>query len=461
MLLFLTLAALTLASSFSFQSSALSAQAAAASASDPELLRARATYEKGDTAAAVPLFLEVLHHTPFSYEANESLGLIHAEAGDFAKALPYFQAAAGSAPRQAVAHANLGAALLHLGKASEAAAELATAVRLDPKNPQGEANLARALIKADDASEAAQHFARSAALAPPDADLLYDWAVALYPTSPARATEVLARIPAAEMTDQVESLYGDAEEKQGHFPQAVAHLRHAAELAPSEQNIYALAVELLRHWSWQEAMQICNYGRALFPTSTRLSTALGVAQFGNANYQEAAVTFSALLAAAPDSALYGDMLGRTCDAMAESDGNSCALLLRFADAHPGNAQIDIYAASSILRSPQDKQDLTRASRLLDAAIHSDPKASEAYYQLGVLNQQQALWAESVSPLKHAIALRPTFAEAHYRLARAYFRLGDKDRGNLELTLQRQYQAEEKEALDRKLRDVTKFIFTPP
>ena len=62
---------------------------------------------------------------PGSYEANEALGALYAEAGDLAaRRFPTCSAACELAPRQALAHANLGAAYLKLGEASDAVREL-------------------------------------------------------------------------------------------------------------------------------------------------------------------------------------------------------------------------------------------------------------------------------------------------------------------------------------------------
>ena len=100
------------------------------------------------------------------------------------------------------------------------------------------------------------------------------------------------------------------------------------------------------------------------------------------------------------------MLGRACVAMPDTSAGSCSSLQQFANTHPGNAQVEIYAASSILHSSGGTQNIERARSLLNEAVRSDPHASEAFYQLGALDQLERQWANSVHDLEQAIALRP-------------------------------------------------------
>ena len=429
------------------------------SPSDRALLnRALAAYDKGDPAA-LPLLRQVLAHAPANFEANEALGLTYAESANYGAALPYLENAAHAEPGRPEARANLGAAYLKLDRNKEAARELAAAAALDPKGGLAEANLGKALVKAGRPAEAARAFAASANLtAAPDSDLLYDWALALYNGGAfANASDVLARIPEAARNNQAESLYGDVEERLGRYQAAVEHLRRAAELSGSEDDVYGLGAELLRHWTWKAAAEIFRYGLERYPASDRMAEGLGIANYGDGSYAAAVGNFSALLAKVPSNPQYADLLGRSCEKITEPGLAGCALLQSYADAHPGNAQTLIYAATNIVHFPLSEQDVPRATRLLEQAIRDDPKASEAYYQMGLLDQQATHWKESAAHLEQAVALRPAFASAHYKLALAYFHLGDRERGNAELALRQKYDSQEKAALDGRLRDLTLFV----
>src|SRR6202021_579430 len=71
-------------------------------------------YDQGHVQEAQPLLEELIRRHPASFEINETLGLIFAEAGHLLQALPMLARAAQIRPRSAVARSTLGAANLKL-----------------------------------------------------------------------------------------------------------------------------------------------------------------------------------------------------------------------------------------------------------------------------------------------------------------------------------------------------------
>jgi tetratricopeptide (TPR) repeat protein len=98
---------------------------------------------------------------------------------------------------------------------------------------------------------------------------------------------------------------------------------------------------------------------------------------------------------------------------------------------------------------------------LEQAAAADPSLADTYYQLGVLDQEETHWQDSTTPLKKAIALNPVFAEAHYRLARAYSHLGRREDAAREIALQQRYAKEQKDSVDARLKEVTTFLTSAP
>ena len=131
----------------------------------------------------------------------------------------------------------------------------------------------------------------------------------------------------------------------------------------------------------------------------------------------------------------------------------------FALQHHENAAAATFAAANILRRPEKEQDRTLARRLLEQAISANPELPEAYFQMGVLDQQEMEWQDSAKVLEKAVALRPEYGQAHYRLARAYQRLGRNEEAQREIALSQKYNEQEKENLNTRLQAITTFLVT--
>jgi len=417
-------------------------------------------YDQGQAAKAEPPLRDLAARYPRNYEANEALGGIYAEANDTARALPYLQRACTLAPRQALAHANLGAAYLKLDRHAEAVRELERASALDPHNGATQSNLGQALMLTAQPARAAKAFRIAVEAQPRDWDLHYNLALALYESGDAQqAATVLTKIPSEAMTDQTYLLAGDVDENIGDFRAAVMQYRAAAQANPSDVNLYRLTVEFLRHWTWDEAIKIAEYGARQYPASAHFKAAEGIALYGNSKYPEAAETFSSLLAADPDNAMYADLLGRSCSLIVEGP-SACKGLEEFGDKHPENARVATYVATAMLHRPTSEQDTGKIEKLLRQAIATDPMLTEAYYQLGVLEQQRLQWKESTTALEKAVELRPSYAEAHYRLSRAYSHLGMREDAQKQIALQQQYVQQEKDNLNARMQDVMTFLVKP-
>jgi tetratricopeptide (TPR) repeat protein len=420
------------------------------------LKRALDAYDAGDLKTSEPLLLALATRYPRSYEANEALGSLYAETNRTPLAIVYLRRACAIAPREAIAHANLGAAYLKSNNARAAIPELRTALASDPRNASTQSNLGQALMLAAQPADAAKAFASASALGPANSELIYNLALAQYESGAFReASATLARI--ATPTDQTESLAGDIAERLGDFKQAIEHYQSAAQSNPSDANLYALTLELMRHWTWDEAVKIAAFGASRYPQSTHFEVAQGIAQYGGQHYPDAVVLFSALLRQDPDNALYADLLGRSCSAIAEDASAQCLGLAEFALHHPENAQAATYAAVSLLHRPAAEQDQAEVKRLLDQAIAANPRLPEAWYQMAVLEQAELQWKESAAALEKAIALRPTYPEAHYRLSRAYAHLGMKDEAQREIALQQKYSQQAKDSLNAHLQEVVTFL----
>lgn len=425
------------------------------------LTRALNAEDQGRSQQAEPVLLDLVSRYPASFEATEALGLLYAEQGNFTDALPLLEKAASLSRSLAPAYANLGAAYLKLNRNEDAVRALKKAAALDPQNAQTQSNLGLALMQVKQPAQAAMALSIAARKNPADTDLLYNWALALFDAGQlAKAGEVLGGAPNVESSAQAQSLLGDIEEKQGHYQQAGEHMQKSATLDPSEANIYALGLEFLRHWTFDPGIKVFEAGMSRYPDSARLRMGLGIAKYANNDFSGAAPVFAQLLARDPDNDFYASLLGHSCSLIPD-ESPGCDALEGFAQRHPQNAAASTYAAASILHRPSSSENLNLARTLLDRAIAADPKSSEAYYQKGIVDQQQNLWQESIDPLEKAIALKSDFSKAHYRLGLAYSHSGQREKAQEQIALQQKFSQQEKDDLNAKFKEVTTFLVNQP
>ncbi|HWT65212.1 MAG TPA: tetratricopeptide repeat protein [Terracidiphilus sp.] len=443
---------------------ALSGQSAAASsaqATEQEFQAALDAQDHGDLGKAESILASLRKRNPGNFAIDESLGMLLASAARYDEALPILKAATKDAPNSDVAHTNLGAVYYHLERAQDAAAEFKVAVRINPKNLAALKSLGQVLLELHQPDGAAEAYAAALALVPGDTDVQEACAqadVAAGKLDDAR--RVLDAIPGIEKSATAQSIFGDLEEKSGNFMAAANHYGLAAQLDPSEANIWAVGAEFLRHWTFSGAVQEFEAGAARFPTSTRMKLGLGAAYFGDAKYPQAIIVFADLLKESPDNALYAEFLGMSCNTALQQKQPRCLELVTYAKSHPHDARVSTYAAASLRLQDPEQANLGLVHDLLNAAIAANPKLAEAQYQMAVLKQDENSWPDSIPYLERAIALKPDYAQAHYHLALAYWRSGCKQEAQQQMDLQKKYSQQEQQDLDQRLRQIVTFRMGP-
>lgn len=421
--------------------------------------------DNGAVATARPVLVRLANTYRCDLSLQAAAGMALAQSGAEKEALPYLQKAHSGKPADAAIAYNLGVTQLKAGDAVGAQATFRGMLARMPGRSDIRLALASAQLQANDYAAAANSFAdaekalrSSGEQLPPETR--QDWAVALLNAGrAAEAKKVLLQIHELQQSAPALSLLAEAEEKSGNYKEALEHYEAAAKLDPSEANVYAFGNELLQHWTFPPAIDVFKFGAAKYPVSDRMQLALGIAYFGNGNYDKAIPVFETLLRNSPANTAAADLLGRSCAATSGDSAPGCSTLQTFAEQHPENATASVYAASAILREPGTTRDLARARALLEQAVKSDPKLPDAWYQMGVLQQAENQWEPSAASLQRAIDLRPAFPEAHYRLSRALGHMGKREQATAEIALQRQYTEQEKQANNQRMKDVITFLTT--
>jgi tetratricopeptide (TPR) repeat protein len=275
--------------------------------------------------------------------------------------------------------------------------------------------------------------------------------------------ELLARpdLPATEQA-ALHRLLGDVHEKLNRPLEAVRDYERAAELDPSESNLFDWGSELLKHRALDPAIEVFGKGDRLFPNSARMLIGLGVANYARGFNDDAVARLCQASDLAPQDQDPYLFLGKI--ETAESNHAACLIekLRRFAKLQPENALANYYYALTFARSsesPENPHNTAQVKMLLEKAIALDPNFGAAYFQLGVFYSSQKDFASAVPAYQQAILHNPDLAEAHFRLARAYASTGERAKAEAETELYRQTSKKAAEQADHERREIQDFVFT--
>jgi tetratricopeptide (TPR) repeat protein len=279
---------------------------------------------------------------------------------------------------------------------------------------------------------------------------------------------------------ELHHLLGDVEEKLGNPLEAVREYQRAAELDPSEPNLFDWGTELLTHRALEPATEVFTKGNRRFPKSVRMLIALGVTWYARGSYDQAEKCLANASDLAPDNPTPYLFLGRMQSVEGTPSEESVERLRRFAQLQPDNALANYYYAVSLWKqsanavdSRRDNEQSARMESLLQKAVHLDPKLGAAYLQLGILYSQRKDFSRAISAYQKAIEVGPeevspehvtpeineTLEVAHYRLAQAYLRTGDKVRAQEELQLHARLAKKIKEKTERERREIQQFVIS--
>ena len=279
-------------------------------------------------------------------------------------------------------------------------------------------------------------------------------------------------------------LLGDVEEKLGNPLSAVREYQRAAELDPSEPNLFDWGTELLAHRALEPATEVFTKGNRLFPKSVRMLVALGVSWYSRGSYNQAAQCLANASDLVPDNPTPYLFLGKMQSVEGTPSEGSVERLRRFSQLQPDNALANYYYAVSLWKQsasalePGRNNDLdnersARVESLLQKAVHLDPKLGAAYLQLGILYSERADFSRAISAYQRAIEvsteevspeqvtpeINETLEVAHYRLVQAYLRIGDKARAQQELQLHDQLTKKTQEHIERERREIQQFVIS--
>jgi tetratricopeptide (TPR) repeat protein len=275
----------------------------------------------------------------------------------------------------------------------------------------------------------------------------------------AAAEEQLARQDSAA---DLHHLLAELDEREQHPLEAVREYQRAAELDPSESNLFDWGTELLTHRTLQPAIEIFTRGVRLYPKSSRMLVGLGVAWYASGSAEQAGRYICQASDLNPEDPNPYRILGKMAVAETAISPEVVERMSRFRKLDPESAPANYYYAVALWKQTRDARSvnsLRQVQSLLDKARQLDPKLASASLQLGILYEERHDLPRAIAAYQEAVATDPQLREAHYRLAQLYRRTGEKQRAEQELAAYNRISREVAAQNEREAHEIPQFVYT--
>ena len=275
-----------------------------------------------------------------------------------------------------------------------------------------------------------------------------------------RAREELRKRLDREDTSELHHSLADVEELLSNPLAAVREYQRAAEMEPTESYLFDWGAELLAHRALEPAAEVFSKGHRLFPRSSRMLVGLGVVLYTRGSYADAVQRLfeaSDLNPSDPNPYLF---LGKMQGVETGELQGFIEKFARFVSLQPDSALANYYYAISLWKQSKTsggEDKLTQVHDLLDKSVRLDPTLSAAYLQMGVIASERGDLQRAIANYRKAVDTDSSAIEAHYRLAQAYRRTGDKERTQRELELYNELSKKSADQAERERREIQQFV----
>jgi tetratricopeptide (TPR) repeat protein len=338
--------------------------------------------------------------------------------------------------------------------------KLKEALKLDPNSFSANYRLGEFYLHAGKLQEGIPYMEKAQSLEPSDYVSGYDLALAYFETQQyAKARRQIQAMLRKTNSAELHSLLADVDESAGDYLAAASEYQNAAQMEPSNDNIFNWGTELLVHQTFDAAIEVFTRGVSLYPRSVKLNVGLGVAFYLRGDYPHAVKALCSATDLEPSLAWPYLFLGRSYNNVSGTDAEEVRKRLqRFAQLEPRSAQALYYYAMSLWERGRESQpSLPQVESLLKRALAVDPKFVDAHVQLGILYADQHRYPEAIGEFRCAIALQPALTTAHYHLAQAYIRTGERSQARSELQTFEHLRTQDQAETEKERNEVKQFI----
>ena len=219
------------------------------------------------------------------------------------------------------------------------------------------------------------------------------------------------------------------------YKEAAAEYQIAARAEPTESNIFDFGTALIKI-DFSAATDVLEYGLRAYPSSVRMHVALALALYAQDRIEEGARLLCQASELNPLDAHPMEVLADTERVPPSVEPEAVKHLERLQNKYPTDGLIlfDLAMIESGRWSGEDSATSPELIPLLKSALGLNPQLAKAYYQLALIYDEQARYADEIDALRRAIAIEPKSARYHYRVAFAYRASGDEASFHSELAM---------------------------
>jgi tetratricopeptide (TPR) repeat protein len=347
---------------------------------------------------------------------------------------------------------------------AQAESSLREAAQREPRSFDANRRLGKFLLDAGRPGEALPFLEQASGLNPSDYDNAHTQAIAYAGAGQYQSARIQLRALLAEHNKaELHHALADADEKLSDPLDAVQEYQRAAEMDPSESNLFDWAAELLLHNAIEPAIEVFSKGNRLHPRSARMLLGLGAALYSQGSYEQAVQRLCDASDLNPDDPNPYLFLGKI-QSMSLGSLQSAELvkkLNRFVALQPQNALANYYYAFCLWQQRQESRaagNLAEIESLLQKAVRLDPKLDRAHLQLGILYAEQGDLPKAIAAYQRAAEANPELEDAHFRLARAYERTGEKLKAQQELKAYEDLSKKKTEEVEQQRRQIRQFVY---
>jgi len=316
----------------------------------------------------------------------------------------------------------------------------------------------RDLLQAGRAKQAIAYLERAVKLKPMDYDAAFSLAVASQKSGDAkRADQIAQTLLARGERAELHVLLAEVRESERQPVEAVREYQRAAEMEPSEENLFVWGAELLLHHAYAPAAEVFAKGHRLYPKSVRTLVGLGSAAYAQDLNEQAARWLLEAIEMAPTDPRPYQFLAKVQEVAKSEPQEWVEAFQRYAALRPEDARAHYYLAVALEKQRRGQRDFAARQAELQKAITIDPRLGDAYLKLGVLSGEKGELPKAVASLQKAIEFTPLPDEAHLRLAQIYRLMGETEKARKESALYEEDSVKKKEQMERERREVGEFV----